>query len=99
MQSGGQHAKELPAQNPPQMAQRAEVAPSESGGVAPAAQVKPTIREILSIPNFELKRIKLEALVIMTTTEMKQMEENLQVRFSPLLPLVNKFGGAGAKLF
>ena len=52
---------------------------SGAPSVTPQIQPKLVIQDVLNIPNFEQKRIKLEALVISTTTEMKQIEENLQL--------------------
>ena len=52
---------------------------SGARSVTPQIQPRLVIQDVLNIPNFEQKRIKLEALVISTTTEMKQIEENLQL--------------------
>ena len=56
--------------------------PSSTTTVSPQMdKVEPriAIQDILNIPNFEQKRIKLEALVINATTDMKQIEENMQL--------------------
>lgn len=60
-----------------------EAQPAASN-LIPASPVSPavpktTIQEILKIPNFEQKRIKLEAMVISTTNELKQNQENMHL--------------------
>ena len=47
--------------------------------MSPEIQPRITIQDVLNISSFEQKRIKLEALVINATTDMRQTEENLQL--------------------
>ena len=56
------------------------MAPSTGvSSMSPEVQPRINIQDVLNIRNFEQKRIKLEALVISTTTDLKQIEENLQL--------------------